>query len=178
MWLRSGGLGGSREDLAKFCISPSDFGGREATTRNASAVRRLKHCINIYRKEEFRCLCWRLYKIRGRIENSEPGINSCFSCSTSCLARFTSLAPLESRLVIGQLYALHVFWLVIDASYSRLHKSWRLYFELAVLYAVFLEAMPQEHVLKDALFFLAHHGDRKALVQGKCISNEGVKSRG
>ena len=67
---------------------------------------------------------------------------------------------------------------MIDASCSRLHKSWRLYFELAVLYAVFLEAMSQKHVLKDALFFLARHGDRKALVQGKCISNEGVKSRG
>ena len=46
-----------------------------------------------------------------------------------------------------------------------------------MLYALFLEAMPQKHVLKDALFFLAHRGDRKALVQGKCISNEGVKSR-
>ena len=131
--------------------------------------------------KKFRCLCWRLsglYKSRGRIETSEPGINSCFSCSTSCLARFTSLAPLESRLVIGQLYALCVFWLVINASYSRLHKSWRLFFELAVLYALFLEAMPQKHVLKDALFFLAHRGERKALVQGTCISNEGVKSRG
>ena len=32
-------------------FSPSDFGGREATTRNASAVRRLKNCMNIYRKE-------------------------------------------------------------------------------------------------------------------------------
>ena len=47
-----------------------------------------------------------------------------------------------------------------------------------MLYAVFLEAMPQKHVLKDALFFLARRGDRKALVRGKCISNEGVKRRG
>ena len=47
-----------------------------------------------------------------------------------------------------------------------------------MLYALFLEAMPQKHVLKDALFFLAHRGERKALVQGTCISNEGVKSRG
>ena len=135
VWPRGGGLGGSREDLAEFCMTLMNHSQRTADVfpvvaslpPTSEGEKRRPEMLLLFAGlkiawistgKKFRCLCWRLsglYKSRGRIETSEPGINSCFSCSTSCLARFTSLAPLESRLVIGQLYALCVFWLVIDA---------------------------------------------------------------